>query len=59
LQSPRATQEPLRVRDAAAQVMPVLQARQVLPVLLVPQVPAAEAGRLFARMTRVQSVRSG
>ena len=44
------------MRDAAAQVMRVLQARQVLPVSQVPPVPAAEGGQLFARTMRVRGV---
>jgi len=41
------------VRDAAAQVLPVTR------VLQVRQVPAAEAGQLFARTMRVRAVPTG
>jgi hypothetical protein len=56
LQSPRATQEPAPVRDAAAQVLRVPLVWRVPQVLLV---PAAEAGRLFARTMRVRAMPTG
>lgn len=47
------------VRDAAAPVLQARQALQGLPVPQVPQVLAAEAGQLFARTMRVRAVPTG